>query len=383
MVYDISSDSIWTRVIHNSWNKPNNNTSKVIPKEVLIGCEKEWELIEKKIEKLQDKGDNDTSLQIGIDKAVSLLLKEGKLHYLQDQALLNLFKKKKMDLDYGCFLNDTSLWYFDCDRELEGDDYIPITEGGLGNTIMKHYNYNDNLVQKEFMYDVKLNVIVIGISYITKDKEQLLEILTNSGIFLCRFCVCTIPLGVLKKNVVSFTPSLPQSYYNSLSQSEMGLLNKSILIFENPFWDLESTVLVAFGEKSNEVWWILNLYQVTNQPILVLFTGTEYAVTRELQSDITLTTSAISILQRMYGSEKAFHTRWGSDPFSFGSYSFRKVGFKPESGFKGFQTHYYDGKFIFAGEHTSSDAFATVHGAIESGKRAAKQILKGLENQKK
>ncbi len=66
-------------------------------------------------------------------------------------------------------------------------------------------------------------------------------------------------------------------------------------------------------------------------------------------------------------------TRWGSDPFSCGSYSYMKTGASPGD---------YDelarpaGKrLFFAGEHTSRRHSATVHGAYLSGLRAASEVI--------
>lgn len=99
-----------------------------------------------------------------------------------------------------------------------------------------------------------------------------------------------------------------------------------------------------------KVWWMLNLFAVTGQSALVLFTGTENALSRESKSDDELTTGIIllinllslsllisllsfvidilEVLQKMYKNENikllnVLHTRWASDPFSYGSYSYR------------------------------------------------------------
>ncbi|OEU87617.1 hypothetical protein DB35_27945 [Streptomyces abyssalis] len=69
-------------------------------------------------------------------------------------------------------------------------------------------------------------------------------------------------------------------------------------------------------------------------------------------------------------------TSWSADPFALGSYSFlapsplgvraRKLLAAPVAG-----------RLHFAGEATSSGAPATTHGALESGRRAAKEIARG------
>jgi len=39
-----------------------------------------------------------------------------------------------LDLDYACFSNHTSLWYYDDDRELEGNINLDIVDNTNSNT---------------------------------------------------------------------------------------------------------------------------------------------------------------------------------------------------------------------------------------------------------
>jgi polyamine oxidase len=66
-------------------------------------------------------------------------------------------------------------------------------------------------------------------------------------------------------------------------------------------------------------------------------------------------------------------TRWATDPFSLGSYSFLPVGATPDDRLALQQP--VPGGLVFAGEHTDVDGPATVHGALTSGRRAAAQVL--------
>jgi polyamine oxidase len=66
-------------------------------------------------------------------------------------------------------------------------------------------------------------------------------------------------------------------------------------------------------------------------------------------------------------------SRWRADPFAQGSYSFLAAGAEP-SDRDVLRTLGNDGLF-FAGEATSSDFAATVHGALLSGERAADEVI--------
>ncbi|MCB0015893.1 MAG: FAD-dependent oxidoreductase, partial [Anaerolineales bacterium] len=62
------------------------------------------------------------------------------------------------------------------------------------------------------------------------------------------------------------------------------------------------------------------------------------------------------------------------DPFSQGSYSFSHVDQQAEDRRRLAAT--VAGKLYFAGEATHPAYYATVHGAFESGVRAARELLK-------
>jgi monoamine oxidase len=69
-------------------------------------------------------------------------------------------------------------------------------------------------------------------------------------------------------------------------------------------------------------------------------------------------------------------TRWNADPYSKGAYSFIGVG----ASIKDYDelAQPVNNKLFFAGEATSSEYAATVHGAFLSGEREAKNILSAV-----
>lgn len=66
-------------------------------------------------------------------------------------------------------------------------------------------------------------------------------------------------------------------------------------------------------------------------------------------------------------------TRWRADPFARGSYSFLARGAKPTD--RTLLGAPSDGRLFFAGEATDRSFPSTVHGALISGKRAAREVL--------
>lgn len=65
-------------------------------------------------------------------------------------------------------------------------------------------------------------------------------------------------------------------------------------------------------------------------------------------------------------------TSWSADPWSRGSYSYLPVGATPS--LRADMAQSINSRLFFAGEATSRDAPATVHGALASGNRAAQEV---------
>ncbi len=72
---------------------------------------------------------------------------------------------------------------------------------------------------------------------------------------------------------------------------------------------------------------------------------------------------------------RAYEDHWHRDPFVRGAYSYYRIGqgvsYGPLAGAP-------DGRFLFAGEHTSIDNIGFLDGAVETGERAARQLLRRI-----
>ncbi|WP_309710318.1 FAD-dependent oxidoreductase, partial [Armatimonas sp.] len=113
------------------------------------------------------------------------------------------------------------------------------------------------------------------------------------------------------------------------------------------------------------------------QPVLLGFNAATQGKAMESWTDSQIVASAMATLQTIYGKgipEPADYqiTRWASDPFAYGSYSFQVVGSRP--GLRKELARPLSNKLFFAGEATEQDHFSTAHGAYLSGLRAAKEM---------
>lgn len=188
--------------------------------------------------------------------------------------------------------------------------------------------------------------------------------------------IVTVPLGVLKDDFISFRPSLPSRKRSAIANLEMGVLNKVYLLFDGAFWERDIERIRYVSADRGQWTETMSLIPYTGQPVLVMLNSGTFGTRIERLSDREVVAQAVAALTNMYGDvpppRDARVTRWRSDPWAHGSYSYVPIG-------SSFAEHRALGepigdKVFFAGEATHEDYPATVHGAYLSGVRAARQI---------
>ena len=190
----------------------------------------------------------------------------------------------------------------------------------------------------------------------------------------------TVPLGVLKAGAIAFDPPLSPAKAQGIERLGMGLLNKHWLRFERVFWPPEFD-WHEFLSASKGHWaqWV-SLARLDDTPVLLAFSAADEAERVEQLGDAAILGEIMAVARRMFGASApdpvaAQITRWRSDPFARGSYSFHAVGSTPEDRRALARTE--SGRVHFAGEAQSDLHPGTVHGALISGRNAAASILAG------
>jgi len=216
-----------------------------------------------------------------------------------------------------------------------------------------------------------------------------------------RAAIITAPLGVLlarpsEPGTIVFDPPLDADRVKSeaLRGMEMGAVMRLTLAVREPFWtserfrrraktqNLDRLTFVHTSDRDFPVWW--TPYPIS-APMLVAWTGGTRA--RELSSlrDEQVMDRAIEALAREFGVTRREARRlvtgswihnWENDPYARGAYSYMLVG---GSDAPAKLARPIDRTLFFAGEASDSEGrTGTVHGAIATGRRAAKQLLRVL-----
>jgi monoamine oxidase len=216
----------------------------------------------------------------------------------------------------------------------------------------------------------------------------------------------TFPLGVLQSGSIRFDPELPADKQTALNKLAMGKVVRVTLCFRERFWasvgrssvgrapspakakegpsmpeqhDLANLSFLFSRDNFFPTWWTQMPEEL---PIITAWAPAKSAEALAGMGEARIVDRALDTLSGLLQVEKSlvqsqlvstyFHD-WDSDPFSRGAYSYVKVG---GEGCQKTLAAPVANTLFFAGEATDITGHnGTVHGAIASGQRAAKEIL--------
>lgn len=214
--------------------------------------------------------------------------------------------------------------------------------------------------------------------------------------YAARAALVTVPLGVMQAaqgtpGAIRFDPAVPE-LDRRIALGIMGPVQRIVLRFEEPFW-LEPAFARRMGAPSLDrmtflqsrrplpfrVWWAT--YPV-HAPLLVAWSGGTGAGLLSQHSARAIEQVALESLASIFRMTttrlaarvvRSYRHDWIADPFSRGAYSYARVGgarmserlAQPIA-----RTIWYAGEAVDT-IHTTG----TVHGAIASGQRAAREIV--------
>ena len=211
-----------------------------------------------------------------------------------------------------------------------------------------------------------------------RQADKRVRVETDKGSHDADFAIVTLPLGVLQAGTVEFTPQLPDAKKKAISELKMGLFNKIAMCFEQPFWESECHLIEMMPERSDLVYQFLNMHSYTGEALLIACVAADTARELEQESDEMILKKTLDLLHRLYpgkvGSPTAVKiSRWGQDKFARGAYTFVPTGMTSQP-FDALAEPF--GRIHFAGEASSYQGQGTVHGAYNSGIRAARELGK-------
>ena len=222
--------------------------------------------------------------------------------------------------------------------------------------------------------NVRLNQRVTKVDY----SGSMVLVSHNGTTSKADYVLVTVPLGVLKENVIEFTPDLPQAKQTAIEKVGMNCVNKFLLTWDKAFWD-DVQYISYTPEEKDKFNYFVNVKKFHPKiNALMTFAYADYGRETESMTDDAVIDEIMAHLQDIYGEDipdptHMLRTKWNSNPNAFGAYSFTAVGTEMRH-FDDLAEEVND-KLFFAGEHTEADYFSTAHGAYLSGIREADKIL--------
>ena len=240
----------------------------------------------------------------------------------------------------------------------------------------------------------QLNAVVEEVNW----KSKQVSVTSNNGqILKARALLVTLPLSLWQSSGddsarVRFNPPLKEKQ-QAAQKLAMGDVVKVVLRFREPFWrtlavrgedesltGLKDFTFIHAPAESLPTWWT----QVpARAPVLSGWAGGTRAEKLLNDSDDALLDHSLETLTHVFGTSRGFieeflvefYTHnWQKDPFAAGAYSYIPVGGVNAAAEL---ARTVDDTLFFAGEATNTDGHqGTVHGAIATGQRAARELLK-------
>jgi monoamine oxidase len=214
---------------------------------------------------------------------------------------------------------------------------------------------------------------------------------SEMGLRHARAAIQTYPAGVLRhrgdESEIAFEPPLPLAKSEALAHIEMGHVVRVVLTFRTPFWERlrngryrDAAFFHGEGRPFPSYW--------TQLPVrgeqIVAWAGGPKASALQGIAEAELIALAVKGFGELFDESALAQAEfaggmmhdWTDDAFARGAYSYITVGGEGARAALGAPL---DGALFFAGEATSTDGQGgTVNGALQTGVRAANEVMRAL-----
>jgi monoamine oxidase len=189
--------------------------------------------------------------------------------------------------------------------------------------------------------------------------------------------IVAVPTNILAGEHLAFDPVLPRKL-GAAEGLPLGLANKLFLGFDGGMADIDPTGDIFLVGSTTRRETMSYQARPFGRPIIQCFFGGEFAARMEREGMAAMAAFAVDELAALRGNDirkqltPLAASSWCADEFARGSYSYARPGHADD---RAVLAAPVDGRIFFAGEATSPNFFSTVHGAYESGARAADEAL--------
>lgn len=287
------------------------------------------------------------------------------VRYVVESILANKYGTSAGRLSLKSMAEQSNIWS-------AGTDLYTSTNLSLTNVLTEKF--------KNILPKVILNMPIRRIDY--SNERIMLEDSQAQRRFVDKVIV-TVPLSILQSGDLQLTPALPETHTNALKNIGMGAGMKVTLIFNKRFWDANASMIYTAGVVPQ---FKVNSYgREAKSFVLTATIMGEKAEFLSAQSVSVLVQAILKDLDALYGKGAATTaltnariTDWTKEPYIKGAFSYPLVG---GGGLLTRQalSQPVKRRIYFAGEATHYGGHSgTVHGAIESSRRAVDELLRDV-----
>ena len=224
--------------------------------------------------------------------------------------------------------------------------------------------------------DLKGSIILnCPVKKVSQSKEKVI-LQTATSSYSARKAIITIPPVLASQ--ISFFPPLPPKRDKLHQRMPMGSAIKTFAIYKKPFWKANG----FSGKIINNEGLVRLIYDGSpsdnSYGALVAFVLGKRSIEAENASEASITGAVLNTLVKFLGEEakepdEFIIYNWNHDPWARGGYS----GYMPPGVMNGLgdTVHEPTGNIYWAGDQMTSKFLGYVEGAIESGLKAANDIL--------
>ena len=189
--------------------------------------------------------------------------------------------------------------------------------------------------------------------------------------------IVAVPITILRDGDITFSPALPDDKLAAIGKVPMGAGMKVVLSFARRFWDANTGSI--YGAAHVPEFWATGLGRSDENLVLTAFVMGDKAEALSAMGDDAIAT-VLADLDTMYGAGVASGAYvdgvildWLKEPTIRGAYSYPGPG---SHAARAIVAEAVGETVYFAGEATHTEGhFGTVHGALETGERAAEAVL--------
>lgn len=253
-------------------------------------------------------------------------------------------------------------------EQMEGESQGRVSEG-----YSALVDYFENAIRSRGGALVK-GALVRRIRWKSRAVETIVHRDGADEMFPSEAALVTLPIGVWKARQVIFEPPLAEKQ-SAADALQFGNVTKITLVFRDQWWPDGNFGFIHAPNEPIPTWW-----SDSRGPILTGWAGGPKAETLVNHSPAQLEALAVKILENVFRTKSlrkqlvaSHYYDWANDPQIRGAYSYIPVdGLDLPKALAA----PVEGTLFFAGEATVRDAqTGTVFGALESGLRAAREIL--------